>query len=246
MESVVNSRTYDGPLTGDAGDLQRRLVACGACPRLVEHRERIARDKRAAYRDWDYWGAPVPSNGDPQGRLLMVGLAPAAHGANRTGRMFTGDATADFLTRALYRAGFASQPTSQRREDGLQLIDSYQVAVLRCAPPQDKPTPAELRTCRAFLVEELGLLPGVRAVLAFGRIAFDNYLRALGERTGTRFRHSFAHGGRFALGPGLPMLFATYHPSPRNTNTGRLTVEALDAVFADLRRWLDGPDGAMP
>ena len=232
-------RRYQGPLTGRLGALQRRVVACRACPRLVEHRERIAQEKRARYADWEYWGAPVPSHGDPRGRLLLVGLAPASHGANRTGRLFTGDRTADFLALALYRAGFASQPTSQHRSDGLTLLDSYQVAVVRCAPPQDRPTPAEQRSCRAFLVEEMGLLPDVRAVLAFGHVAFSNFLRALSERLGRPVRLKFQHGGRYDLGVGLPVLFASYHPSPRNTNTGRLTAASLDAVFTDVRRELD-------
>ncbi len=239
MTDRTYARTYDGPLDGAVGELQRRIVACRACPRLVEHRERIAREKRAAYRDWEYWGAPVPSHGDPRGAVLFVGLAPASHGANRTGRMFTGDATADFLTAAMHRAGFASQPVSQHVTDGLRLIDAYETAVVRCVPPQDKSTAEEQRTCRVYLVEELGLLPNVRAVLAFGRVAFDNYLRAASARAGSQLRAAFGHGVRYDLGEGLPTLFASYHPSPRNTNTGRLTIAALDAVLADVRRFVD-------
>jgi uracil-DNA glycosylase family 4 len=233
-------RQYDGPLSGALGALQRRVVACRACPRLVEHRELKAREKRPRYADWDYWGAPVPSHGDPQGRLLLVGLAPASHGANRTGRMFTGDPTADFLTTALHRAGLATQAASQHRGDGLELIDAYEVAVVRCAPPQDKPTAQEQRTCRSFLAEEMGLLLRIEAALAFGHIAFDNYLRALSERSGKPIRAVFRHGAHYDLGPGLPSLFACYHPSPRNTNTGRLTREALNDVLQDVRHWLDG------
>ena len=239
-------RQYDGPLTGAFRELQQRIVSCRACPRLVEYRERIALEKRPRYADWEYWGAPVPSHGDPQGRLLLVGLAPAAHGANRTGRMFTGDPTADFLTAALHRAGFATMPTSQHRTDGLRLIDAYESAAVRCAPPDNKPAMDEQHTCRAFLVEEMGLLPNTAVVLAFGHIAFGNYLRALRERTAgdarlageRRLRFTFQHGARYELGPGLPVLFASYHPSPRNTNTGRLTAGALDAVLADVRQWL--------
>jgi len=233
------NRIYSGPISGALGELQQRIVTCRACPRLVEHRERIAQEKRTRYADWDYWGAAVPSHGDPNARLLLIGLAPASHGANRTGRMFTGDPTADFLIAALHRAGFSSQPTSQHLDDGLQLIDTYNLAVVRCAPPQDKSTPAEQRTCREFLIEETSLLPRVETALALGRVAFDNYLRALSQRTGTKLRHSFAHGQRYDLGPGLPTLFACYHPSPRNTNTGRLTAQSLDDVLASVREWLD-------
>ena len=233
-------REYTGPLGGALGDLQQRIVTCRACPRLVQHRERVAGEKRPRYAQWDYWGAPVPSHGDPQGRLLLVGLAPAAHGANRTGRMFTGDATAHFLAAALFRAGFATSPTSEHRDDGLRLVDAYELAVVRCAPPNDRPTPAEQRTCRAFLLEEMQLLPHTRAVLTFGRVAFDNYLRALRERTGERLRFSFQHGAQYQLGPSLPTLFACYHPSPRNTNTGRLTRHGLDAVLEGVQRCLAG------
>ena len=232
-------RTYDGPLAGPLGDLQRRIVACRKCPRLVDHRERKATtERRASFRDWDYWGAAVPSHGDPAARLLLVGLAPASHGANRTGRMFTGDPTADFLAAALHRAGFASQPTSMHRDDGLVLHDAFELAVVRCAPPNDRSTPEEQRTCRPYLHQELDLLPNVRAALAFGRVAFDNFLRAMRERTGERLRYEFAHGARYDLGLGLPTLFATYHPSPRNTNTGRLTAGQLDSVLAAVNDFL--------
>ncbi|MCH7654679.1 MAG: uracil-DNA glycosylase [Chloroflexi bacterium] len=234
-------RRYDGPLDGALGRLQARVVACRACPRLVEYRERKATtERRASFRDQEYWGAPVPSHGDPAGRLLLVGLAPASHGANRTGRLFTGDPTADFLALALHRAGFASQPTSHHRGDGLELRDAFETAVVRCAPPEDRASPEEQRRCRPFLQEEVRLLPNVRAVLAFGHVAFDHYLRAMRESTGERLRHRFAHAGRYELEGGLPTLFASYHPSPRNTNTGRLSAEALDAVLGSIRRFLDG------
>jgi uracil-DNA glycosylase family 4 len=222
--------------------LQQRIVACRACPRLVEFRERKATtERRASFREWDYWGAAVPSHGDSDARLLLVGLAPASHGANRTGRMFTGDPTADFLAKALYRAGFASQATSLHRDDGLTLNDAFEIAVVRCAPPDDKSTAEEQRTCRAYLHEELELLPNLKAALVFGRVAFDNFLRALRERTGEKLRFDFKHGGRYDLGPGLPILFATYHPSPRNTNTGVLTAAMLDDVFATVSAYLDQP-----
>jgi uracil-DNA glycosylase family 4 len=236
------NREYDGPLEGPLGDLQRRIVGCRLCPRLVEFRERKATtERRKSFRDWDYWGAAVPSHGDPAARLLLVGLAPASHGANRTGRMFTGDPTADFLALALHRAGFASQATSLSRDDGLVLHDAFEIAVVRCAPPDDKSTTLEQHTCRPYLHEELDLLPNLRVALAFGRVAFDNFLRAIRERTGERIRHEFAHGGRYELGPGLPTLFASYHPSPRNTNTGRLTADALDAVLSDVSAFLARP-----
>ncbi len=241
MSESAHHDWLDERISGALLGLQERIVSCRACPRLVEHRERTAKEKRARYADWEYWGAPVPSHGDPRGRVLLVGLAPASHGANRTGRMFTGDPTANFLVASLYRSGFANMPTSQHRGDGLRLIDAYEVAVVRCAPPQDKPTTQEQHTCRAFLVEEMGLLPNTAVVLAFGRIAFDNFLRALSERMGSRVRLEFKHGARYDLGPGLPVLLASYHPSPRNTNTGRLTSEGLDAVLSDVRRCLDGP-----
>lgn len=234
------TREYDGSLEGPMRLLQQRIVACRSCPRLVEYRERKAtNERRASFRDWDYWGAAVPSHGDPSARVLLVGLAPASHGANRTGRMFTGDPTADFLTGALYRAGFASQPTSVSRTDGLVLHDAFEIAVVRCAPPEDKATPEEQRTCRSYLHEEIELLPNLKVALAFGRVAFDNFIRAMRERTGLRLRHKFKHGASYDLGKGLPRLFATYHPSPRNTNTGRLTAAQLDAVFDAVSNFLN-------
>ena len=232
-------REYDGPLEGPMRQLQQRIVACRTCPRLVEFRERKATsERRASFRDWDYWGAAVPSHGDPNARLLLVGLAPASHGANRTGRMFTGDPTADFLSKALYRAGFASQPTSLSRGDGLTLHDAFEIAVVRCAPPNDKAIAEEQHACRPFLHQEIDLLPNLQAALAFGRVAFDNFIRAMRERTGLSLRHQFKHGARYDLGEGLPTLFATYHPSPRNTNTGRLTVPQFDAVFDSVTAFL--------
>jgi len=232
-------RTYGGPLQGPMRQLQERIVGCRACPRLVEFRERKATaERRSSFKDWDYWGAAVPSHGDPNARLLLVGLAPASHGANRTGRMFTGDPTADFLTKALYRVGLASQPTSLNRADGLTLVDAFEIAVVRCAPPGDKATPEEQRTCRPYLHQEIDLLPNLEAALVFGRVAFDNFLRAMRERTGLPLRHYFKHGERYDLGEGLPMLFTTYHPSPRNTNTGRLTAPQLDAVLDSVVAFL--------
>ncbi|HEX5411875.1 MAG TPA: uracil-DNA glycosylase [Terriglobia bacterium] len=220
--------------------LRRQIVRCTRCPRLVEYREKVARDKRRMFRDWDYWGKPVPGFGDPNPELLIVGLAPAAHGANRTGRMFTGDRSGEFLFRALYEADFASQPTSHHREDGLRLRRCYITAALRCAPPANKPLQQELRNCRAYLESELRLLRQVRAVLALGRIAFDRYLSVVGERVfmSPRSAMPFAHGATYQLPGGLPRLFASYHPSQQNTQTGRLTPEMMHAVLVGIDRYL--------
>jgi len=208
------------------------------------------------YRDHEYWGKPIPSFGDPEAELLILGLAPAAHGGNRTGRMFTGDRSGDFLYRALYEAGYANQPESRGRGDGLELRGCYITASLRCAPPQNKPRPEELRRCQPYLERELELLPRVRAVLTLGRIAFDTYLRLVSRRPeeapsnspGKRraaenhfpMRSSirFAHGAGFTLPGGLPRLFASYHPSQQNTQTGKLTPKMMRKVFADIREFL--------
>lgn len=222
--------------------LQKKVIACERCPRLVRHCRKVAAGKRRMYRGEDYWGKPVPSFGDPRAELLIVGLAPGAHGANRTGRMFTGDRSGQFLYRALYEAGFATQPNSSRRGDGLELRNCYITAALRCAPPGNKPQPGELRNCRPYFEKELQLLGRVRAVLALGRIAFDSYLRVLAGRENfprlSSFR--FAHGGRYNLPDDLPRLFASYHPSQQNTQTGKLTPEMMHHVLDDIRRFLAG------
>lgn len=224
----------------DLKELQRRVVACTACPRLIHYCREVARVKRRQYRDWTYWGKPLPSFGDPQAELLVVGLAPAAHGGNRTGRMFTGDRSGEFLYRALYEAGWANQPSSRQLGDGLELRGCHITAALRCAPPDNKPRPEELRRCRRWFQAELRLLKNVRAVLALGRIAFEAYLGAV-YQTGTfppRSSFRFAHGGSYALPRGLPRLFASYHPSQQNTQTGRLTPEMMAQVLGDIRRFL--------
>lgn len=220
--------------------LQRQIVRCTRCPRLVEYREKVAREKRRMFCDWDYWGKPVPSFGDPNAELLIVGLAPAAHGANRTGRMFTGDRSGDFLYRALYEAGFASQPISHSLEDGLRLRRCYITAALRCAPPANKPLPQELRNCQPYLKAELELLRRVRAVLALGRIGFDRYLSVVGEQVclPPRSTMPFAHGASYDLPDGLPRLFASYHPSQQNTQTGKLTSMMMRAVLAGIDDYL--------
>ncbi len=215
--------------------LAARVVNCRACPRLVAYREEVARKKRAAFKDQEYWGRPVPGFGDPGARLLILGLAPAAHGANRTGRMFTGDGprgAGDFLMAALHRAGLASLPYARARDDGLELFGVYLSAVVRCAPPGNRPTRQEIENCLPFLVEELRILGELKAVLALGRIAFSGYLRAL-ELMGVtlpRPRPRFSHGAAYELGEGMPVLIASYHPSRQNTQTGRLTQEMFDRV----------------
>jgi uracil-DNA glycosylase family 4 len=207
--------------------LERKIVGCNLCPRLRDYCREIARVKRRAYRDQVYWGKPVPSFGDPQARVLIVGLAPGAHGANRTGRMFTGDKSGEFLYRALYETGFASQPTSVSRDDGLILTGAYIAASAHCAPPDNKPTREELRNCRPYLEHELRLLKNVRVVVALGRIAFDTYLSVIGERA--KFGHNVVH--RLS-----PILIGSYHPSQQNTSTGKLTAGMLREVFEQARK----------
>ena len=219
-------------------DLSTEIAACRRCPRLVAWREEVAEVKRASFRDQEYWGRPVPGFGDPDARLLVVGLAPAAHGANRTGRMFTGDRSGDWLYRALHRAGFASRPTSEHRDDGLVLHDAYVTAPVRCAPPANRPTAAEREACRPWLEQELDLLRRVRVVVALGGFAFDQVLRVLRGRgvavPSPRVR--FGHG--VEAGTGGPTVIGSYHPSQQNTFTGRLTEPMFDAVFAAARRLL--------
>jgi uracil-DNA glycosylase family 4 len=197
----------------------------------------VAAYKRRAYLDWEYWGRPVPSFGDPQARILIVGLAPGAHGANRTGRMFTGDRSGDFLYRALYEEGFASQPHSVSRDDGLTLTDVYIAAAVRCAPPDNKPAPEETLTCRQYLEQELDLLPNVKSVIALGKLAFDDYLAILKHRglIERRSAYVFAHNEPHRTGPNQPVLISSYHPSQQNTQTGKLTPEMFRAVFARVR-----------
>lgn len=217
--------------------LNEEIIACRRCPRLVKYREQVARTKRRSFRDWDYWGKPVPGFGDPRARLYILGLAPAAHGGNRTGRVFTGDRSGDFLFSALHRAGFANQPTSTHREDGLRLRGAYVAAACRCAPPANKPTPVEIRNCRRYLLCELEILKPA-AVLALGKIAFDAFLAAahaagrLADRRGYHFRH----GARYPLPNGLPVLYSVYHPSQQNTLTGRLKPAMYDRVLRRIRK----------
>jgi len=218
-------------------------VACRKCPRLVMHRETVARVKRRAFREDDYWGRPVPGFGDPRAQLLIIGLAPAAHGANRTGRMFTGDRSGDFLYARLHEASFANQGSSRRRGDGLKLQGAYITATVRCAPPDNKPLPAEIANCRPYLEAELEHFRP-RAVLALGKVAFEGYLKQLrgrGELSGTT-RYVFRHGASYRLparqGWPVSRLFAAYHPSQQNTQTGRLTATMYRRLLRNIRRFL--------
>jgi uracil-DNA glycosylase family 4 len=218
--------------------LNAHIIACRRCPRLVAWREQVARTKRRAFAEWEYWGKPVPGFGDRRARLVILGLAPAAHGANRTGRMFTGDGSADTLIAALHRAGFANRPISRHRDDGLELREAFLTAAVRCAPPGNKPTREEMSNCSSYLEAEFGLLDSAAVVLALGRIAFDRYLQWARSRGAPVARPAFHHGARVEVGAGLPVLYASYHPSRQNTQTGRLTPRMLDSVLEAIRREL--------
>ena len=223
-----------GALAGRLAQVRAEIVACTRCPRLRSYCTRIAKDKKAAHRDEIYWGKPVPGFGDPGARLLIVGLAPAAHGGNRTGRTFTGDGSGDFLMSALHRTGFANIPTSRAVDDGLTLRDAYILAAVRCAPPQNKPLPEEIVRCRPHMAAEIAALPRVRVVVALGKIGHDAYLAYLADQGYVRRpRPAFGHGSRAAIdrGHGAMLLLGSYHPSRQNTNTGKLTAEMLEAVF---------------
>ncbi len=235
-----------GPSTPDLDHIARAVVACDRCPRLRRYCQEIAAAKRRAYRDWTYWGRPVPGFGDPRAQIWIVGLAPAAHGANRTGRMFTGDSSGDWLYRALHGAGFAALATSESRDDGQQLRDVYIGAVARCAPPGNKPTRDEIARCAPYLAQELAALPHLRVILPLGSIAFDAVLRLLAADGATvpRPRPRFAHLARYELCGGKRpySVLASYHPSRQNTQTGRLTRSMFDAVFQAARELLaEGP-----
>lgn len=233
---------------------RQAIARCELCPRLRAYCRRVAREKKAAHRADDYWGQPVPGFGDPEARVLVVGLAPAAHGANRTGRVFTGDGSGDFLMRAMHDNGFASLPTARRADDGLTLDDAYILSVARCAPPDNKPLPAEIARCRVHLRAEIAALPRIRVVVALGKIAWDGYLAFLREEGGlapalarptatdAADRRPFRRIPRPVFGHGVvatfergPTLLGSYHPSRQNTNTGRLTAPMLSAVFAEAR-----------
>ena len=212
------------------------LIACRRCPRLVEHCSTVAREKRRAYRDWEYWGKPVPGFGDPNARVLLLGLAPGAHGSNRTGRMFTGDSSGNFLYPVLHAAGFASQTSSTDVNDGMKLKDAYITAAVRCAPPDNKPSPAEIANCAEFLDRELPQLKRVKVVVALGRIGFEaylNHLKRLGQITSKK-QYSFGHGVQYQM-PDGKWLLASYHPSNQNTQTGKLTEKMFREIFKTAR-----------
>lgn len=220
--------------------LQEKIILCKKCPRLVRWREKIAREKVVRFKDWDYWGRPVPSFGDPNARLLVVGLAPAAHGANRTGRMFTSDRSGSLLYPTLFKFGFANQPTSFTRNDSLKLHDCYITAIVRCAPPQNKPTPKEIANCHPYLLQELQLLSSLRVIVGLGKVAFDAVFRSLKELEVTSFKTkpAFGHGVVVLMNPKLYLL-GSYHPSQQNTFTGKLTNAMFESVFRKAKQLLE-------
>ena len=223
--------------------LQENIIACRKCLRLVRWREKIAKEKVARFKDWNYWGKPVPSFGDPNARLLVVGLAPAAHGANRTGRMFTSDKSGSLLYPTLHKFGFANQPASFSRDDGLRLNDCYITAVVRCAPPQNKPTPKELANCRPYLLEELQLLTSLRVIVGLGKLAFDAVFRSLKELkiAAIKSKPAFGHSVVVPVAPDL-FLVGSYHPSQQNTFTGKLTEAMFVDVFRKAKKILENPN----
>ena len=232
---------------GALADIARRIGACRRCPRLVRHREAVARRPPRRYASQTYWARPLPGWGDPDARVLLVGLAPAAHGGNRTGRMFTGDRSGDWLFAALHAEGFANQPTSAHRDDGLALAGAYLTAACRCAPPENAPTPAEMARCQPFLLEEIAHLPGVQVVVALGKIGWDAYLRAR-RAAGLpvpRPLPRFGHGAEAAMPDGL-VLLGSFHPSQQNTFTGKLTRPMLRGIFETARRLLERDAAEAP
>ena len=225
--------------------LNNEVVNCTRCPRLVEYREQVGREKRRAYRDHEYWARPVPGFGDPKARVVILGLAPGAHGSNRTGRPFTGDASGKFMYPILYKVGFASQPNADHRDDGLKLMDCYITAAIRCAPPDNKPLPSELANCASFLDRELAILKNVKVVVALGKIGFEAYLSFL-KRNGylaSRAGYAFAHAASYQMPNGV-MLLASYHPSNQNTATGKLTAPMFEQVFRTAKKNAAGPQAA--
>jgi uracil-DNA glycosylase len=225
--------------------LEEEIIRCRKCPRLVEHREKVAKEKRRAFREWTYWGRPVPGFGDPRAKLFILGLAPGAHGSNRTGRMFTGDRSGEFLYAALHKAGFANQATWLRPDDGLELRNVYIAAAVRCAPPANKPLPSEILHCRGYLERELALLRP-KLVLALGKIAWDAYLDILKSEgvIASRAKYVFAHGAVAKLPGNGPRLVGVYHPSQQNTQTGRVTLAMYAVILRKIQRLLDQSSGA--
>ena len=219
--------------------LNSAAISCEICPRLRRYCKLVAKKKRRQFIDWNYWGKPLPGFGDPYAKLLILGLAPAAHGGNRTGRMFTGDGSAQFLMAALHRHGFSNQATSNRRNDGLELRGAYMTAIVRCAPPKNKPALTEIRNCKRYWTEELRLLRDVKVILALGRVAFDTYVKLLKEKGLETKGLRFHHAAFYQLPDPYPALSASYHPSRQNTQTGKLTEEMFDTVFLKIRSFLN-------
>lgn len=217
--------------------LEKRIISCTKCPRLIKYISRVSEEKVRRYKDWSYWGNPLPGFGDVDARLVIIGLAPAAHGGNRTGRMFTGDSSGDWLIKALYDEGFSNQIESISRDDGLKLFSTFLTAAIRCAPPGNKPTSQELENCSEYLLEELQLLNKVRVVLVLGRIAFNTYLKYVYPKS-EKPKPRFKHGNIYSL-PGKPMLVVSYHPSRQNTQTGRLTWEMWINIFKKVKQILE-------
>jgi len=223
-------------MTESLKTLEAELIACRRCPRLVTWREEVAQTKRKAYQDEVYWGKPVPGFGDADARVLIVGLAPGAHGSNRTGRMFTGDASGDFMFPALHRAGFANQPTAEHLGDGLKLDQVFITAICRCVPPKNRPRVAEIKNCLPWMEAEIDLMSHLQGYVALGRIAFDGIRRMYKMQDVDLPKMDFGHNQFYELGEGMPWLLASYHPSQQNTLTGRLTEDMFDAIWARVRQ----------
>ena len=220
-------------------EINRTVVRCELCPRLARYRRMVAKTKRRQFMQWTYWGKPLPSFGDPAGKVLILGLAPAAHGGNRTGRMFTGDGSAQFLMEELYKFGFANQPSSVSVDDGLRLRDAYMTAIVRCAPPKNKPSRSEIQTCKRYWSGELRFLPNVRVVLALGKVTFETYVRYLKEGGVETKEFKFRHGALYRPPKPYPVLVASFHPSRQNTQTGKLTKPMFDSVLREVQRVTD-------
>lgn len=225
-------------MASEWNQLNSQIVSCRLCPRLVRWRDQVSREKRRAFRDWTYWGRPIAGFGDPNARVLILGLAPAAHGGNRTGRIFTGDSSGTTLIGALYRSGFANQPNSDHAYDGLELRDAFISATCRCVPPDNKPTPREIVNCRPYLAREIDLLKNIRVVVVLGKIACNGCLALLRDQCCKPQRVQFSHAALYPLGGSFPTLICSFHPSRQNTQTGRLTNAMLDDVFQKARRLL--------
>jgi uracil-DNA glycosylase len=233
-----DSVTVQGSQFSSFEHLRDTIIQCKKCPRLVRYREKIAREKRKQYADFSYWGKPVPGYGDRNAGLVVIGIAPAAHGGNRTGRVFTGDKSAAFLVRHLYEAGFANQPTSETRDDGLVYRNCYITAAVRCVPPGDKPSIKEIANCAPYLEAELDLLGNCRAILVLGKIAFDWVMRFRKTRNSIKGAFKFEHGKKYILADGFPAVFTSYHTSPRNTNTGKLTSKMFSDLLKEITSFL--------